>query len=138
MTIDGAGEVMNGSAQVKEKPLLKAGPIVIDVPMPRPEVPEAERCRHRRPDGGRCTDSKAAGKEMCEMHNDWHASVPAALGLPFPEDAVSLQRFLAKMLDLVMTGTVKPHIAKQTETLVKMLFRNAGACEWELQHGRRR
>ena len=123
---------------MKEMPLLKAGPVVIDVPMPRPEVPEAERCTHKRPSGDRCTDSKAAGKQMCEMHHEWHASAPAAMGLPFPEDAVSLQRFLAKMLDLVMTGTVKPHIARQTESLCKMLFRNASACEWELEEQRRK
>src|SRR5436305_8646954 len=134
MKVNGVGEVMNGGSAVKEVPRLMAAPIVIDVPMPRAEVAEADRCVHKRPSGDRCTDSKAEGKEMCEMHADWHASVPAALGLPFPEDAVSLQRFLAKMLDLVMTGRVKPHIARQSESLCKMLFRNASACEWELRN----
>ena len=113
---------------------MDGNPIVINVPFARLEVPAAERCTHKRPSGDSCTDRRAEGKEMCEMHHDWHASAPAVMGLPFPEDAISLQRFLAKMLSLVIAGTVRPHVAKQTESLCKMLFRNTSACEWEIRN----
>ena len=109
-------------------------PMVIDIPFKKLELlPEEERCTNGRETGNRCGEHRMPDKEMCEMHWEWHASVPAVMGLPFPEDAVSLQRFLAKMLDLVMLGTVRPSMAKQTESLCKMLFRNASACEWELR-----
>ena len=112
-------------------------PMVIDIPFKKLEaVPEEERCTNIGEVGNRCVHRRMKGKEMCDLHEEWDASVMAVMGLPFPEDPVSLQRFLAKMLDLVMRGTIRPNVAKQSESLVKMLFRNAGACEWQLRQRR--
>jgi hypothetical protein len=113
---------------------MNGNPIVIDVPFKKLEMLEEERCVNVGPSGARCIERRMDGQQLCDMHGQWQASVPAVMGLPFPEDAVSLQRFLAKMLDLVMLGRVRPNVAKQTESLVKMLFKNAGACEWEMRN----
>jgi hypothetical protein len=104
------------------------GAMVVDVRWGREAetVPEEERCRYIHMDGTRCTSRQAAEKDMCQMHEIWWSSIPAAMGMPFPEDPVSLQLFLGQMTHYVMTGRFELRRLRVIEELCRLMAKNLG------------
>ena len=106
---------------------------VVDIPFAKWDPPAelATGCRHERSDGQRC--GRAIWQnEMCGVHGEWHNTVAAVLGLPFPEDQLSFHRFLLKTLDMVVSGKLQPRQAAAVEGLCKMIYKNLRTGKFEV------
>ena len=64
--------------------------IVIDVAMRAAEVSSGERCTHVGVSGVRCQRRRQDKDGYCRLHGVYENTMMATLGVPLPEDAVSL------------------------------------------------
>jgi len=104
---------------------------VIDIPFAKWEPPKDEGCRVVKSDGTRC--GKPVWQEgMCGVHREWEMTMSAAMGLPFPEDQLSMHRFLLRALDLVVSGKISERRLRAMETLCRMIVRNARVGRYEV------
>jgi hypothetical protein len=72
------------------------------------------------------------GKDaMCHAHETWWRTIPAVYGLPFPEDAVSLQLFLGMTMHYIMTGKFNGKQLAVIQELSRLVSKNVQAVEWE-------
>jgi hypothetical protein len=69
--------------------------------------------------------------ELCHLHESWARTIPSAFGLPFPEDPVSLQMFLALTVHHVMTGKFDSKQCALLLELSRLLTKNVEAVAWE-------
>ncbi len=85
-------------------------------------------CRERRSDGRQCKYPVAEGAAMCRAHAEWKAS---ALGstLPFPDDALGLQRLMAKLLSGLMYEGMDAGKARVAADVCRTMRQNIEACE---------
>jgi len=102
--------------------------IVIDVPMREMQTAieraQERRCAYENIDGERCFRAVMEGKEVCSVHHYWELTSAGTMGLPFPQDAPSLQEFLAKMVNLTVSGELKKGRTAFLETLCRLLAEN--------------
>ena len=101
------------------------GPFVVEIPMknlwpskpiehggheghkgpggtPEPGAESLKICAASRANGTPCSMRAARGKTMCARHERWYQSIPAMLGMPYPEDAVGLQDVMAQVVAMVL------------------------------------
>ena len=100
---------------------------IVDIPFAKWDPPEEKPvgCQHERSDGRRC-GKQVWQNGLCGVHGTWHQTHSAALGLPYPEDAASLHRFLMKALDLVVSGKISERRLAALEALCRMVSRTTG------------
>lgn len=85
-------------------------------------------CQERRTDGRQCRYPVAEGAAMCRAHAEWKAS---ALGstLPFPDDALGLQRLMAKLLSGLLYEGMDAAKARVAADVCRTMRQNIEACE---------
>ena len=105
--------------------------IVIDVAMRAAEVSPGERCTHVGVSGVRCQRRRQDKDGYCRLHGVYESTMMATLGVPLPEDAVSLQLFLTRVLEFVMSGRVRPNQVTSVMQLCKMISQNTREYEWQ-------
>jgi hypothetical protein len=101
-------------------------------------LPEEQRCVHVRSNGARCEGARRAGRERCEIHEEWFASAAAVLGLQFPEDAISLHRMLGTVLGMVVSHRIGFKTSRSVVELCRMLASNLAAYEEEVREVERK
>ena len=84
-------------------------------------------CQERRADGRQCRYPVAEGQEMCRAHAEWRAGPLASL--PFPDDALGLQRLMAKLLSGLLYGKMDPQRARVAADLCRTMRQNLEGCE---------
>ncbi|MCU1312102.1 MAG: hypothetical protein JWO20_3227 [Candidatus Angelobacter sp.] len=107
--------------------------LIVDVPMRMAVVADEERCIHVRSGGARCESARIERSERCAIHHEWFNSHAAAMGLQFPEDAISLHRMLGAVLGMVVSGRVGYKSARSVVELCKMMQNNVRAYEEEVR-----
>lgn len=89
-------------------------------------VAEEDRCTYRwlgSSDHLECTRRKKPGKEMCAIHEEWHASAAAAYGMPCPVDDVSMHLFLMTLMGHLLDGRIYGSVQGQFVSIAKMMMR---------------
>ena len=84
-------------------------------------------CQEQRADGRRCRYPVEEGGEMCRAHAEWRAGPLAAL--PFPDDALGLQRLMAKLLSGLLYGGMDPQRARVAADVCRTMRQNIEGCE---------
>ena len=84
-------------------------------------------CQERRADGRRCRYPVDEGAAMCRAHAEWKAGPLAAL--PFPDDALGLQRLMAKLLSGLLYGGMDPQKARVAADVRRTMRQNIEGCE---------
>lgn len=84
-------------------------------------------CQERRADGRQCRYPVEEGGEMCRAHAEWRAGPLAAL--PFPDDALGLQRLMAKLLSGLLYGKMDPQRARVAADVCRTMRQNIEGCE---------
>ncbi|MGH9669597.1 MAG: hypothetical protein ACRD3A_05730 [Terriglobales bacterium] len=84
-------------------------------------------CQERRADGRRCRYPVEEGGAMCRAHAEWRAGPLAAL--PFPDDALGLQRLMAKLLSGLLYGGMDPQKARVAADVCRTMRQNIEGCE---------
>lgn len=69
---------------------------------------------------------------MCARHSHWYEHLPPLLGMPCPEDAVSLQETLARAVAMVMAGELDAQRAQAVANLCRIMRQNLADCVREL------
>lgn len=117
----------------------RAKPIVIEIPFnpPAPD-PKVRRCRRLRTDGRQCEEAAMEGYEECLRHFRWHSLHVSIQALPLPEDALSLQETLGRAVDMVLSRQITAHEARAVAELCRIMEKNLGRCELELEEMARR
>jgi len=64
---------------------------------------------------------------MCRAHAEWKAGPLAAL--PFPDDALGLQRLMAKLLSGLLYGKMDPQKARVAADVCRTMRQNIEGCE---------
>jgi hypothetical protein len=86
-------------------------------------------CGEMRADGRRCRYPAVDGAVMCRAHAEWRAS---ALGhLPFPDDALGLQRLMANLMGRLMYEGMDPVKARVAADICRTMRQNLEACARE-------
>ncbi|HXE90411.1 MAG TPA: hypothetical protein VNK82_05540 [Terriglobales bacterium] len=119
-----------------------ARPMVVDIPLRREEetrpAPVA-RCVEKRTDGRECGRPAEEGSTRCGMHRQWYQTAAAAMGFPFPGDAIGMHDMLARLFTLVAQGTFPPEHAKVLLDICRLMQKNLreyeGLREWEERNG---
>jgi hypothetical protein len=83
--------------------------------------------QERRADGRRCRYPAEEGGAMCRAHAEWRAGPLAAL--PFPDDALGLQRLMAKLLSGLLYGGMDPQKALVEADVCRPMRQNIEGCE---------
>jgi len=115
------------------------GPLVVEIPLRRNEEQrgageeEAQRCVRLRSDGSQCPFPVLEGYDECLRHARWYQIVPALPGLPYPEDALSLQEMMARAVSQVMCKRLTAGEARAIALLGQVMLRNLRRCERELE-----
>lgn len=79
-------------------------------------------CMGRRADGGPCRYPAREDDELCQAHAEWEKN---PLGfLPFPDDALGLQRVLAMLLGRVLYEKLDPARARAAAEVCRMMQKN--------------
>src|SRR3954464_10891375 len=86
-------------------------------------------CQERRADGRRCPYPVSEGEAMCKAHAEWKAG-PLAL-LPFPDDALGLQRLMAKLLSGLLYEKLDPLKARVAADVCRTMRQNLEGCARE-------
>lgn len=84
-------------------------------------------CQERRADGRQCRYPVVEGGEMCRAHAEWKAGPLAAY--PFPDDALGLQRLMAKLLGGLLYGKMDAQRARVAADLCRTMRQNLEGCE---------
>ena len=84
-------------------------------------------CQERRADGRQCRYPVEEGAAMCRAHAEWRAGPLAAL--PFPDDALGLQRLMAKLLSGLLYGKMDPQRARVAADVCRTMRQNLEGCE---------
>ncbi|HEV2020936.1 MAG TPA: hypothetical protein VGQ94_00245 [Terriglobales bacterium] len=84
-------------------------------------------CQERRADGRQCRYPAEEGGAMCRAHTEWKASPLAAL--PFPDDALGLQRLMAKLLSGLLYGGMDPQKARVAADVCRTMRQNIEGYE---------
>lgn len=84
-------------------------------------------CQERRADGRQCRYPVEEGGAMCRAHAEWKAGPLAAL--PFPDDALGLQRLMAKLLSGLLYGKMDPQRARVAADVCRTMRQNLEGCE---------
>jgi len=107
-------------------------PIVIEIPFgERAAEPKVRRCCRMRTDGRQCESAVLEGYEECLRHFRWYGLPMHAL--PLPEDALSLQEMMVRAVDLVMSKRLTAEEAHAIAELCRIMQKNLGGCEHELE-----
>lgn len=88
-----------------------------------------EMCQEKRADGRRCRYPVAEGETRCRAHAEWKAGPLAQL--PFPDDALGLQRLMTKLLQSLMYENMDPLKAKVVADVCRTMEKNLHACRLE-------
>jgi hypothetical protein len=118
---------MDPISNLEEKRLQYPKAKIIDIPfeaLERREPADGEGCEHTRSNGRACGRPRWGERRYCAVHGEWDQTMASAMGLPFPEDAMSLHRFLLKCLDMVVCGKLNDRRARAVEGLCRMIVRN--------------
>jgi hypothetical protein len=86
-------------------------------------------CQEVRADGRRCRYPAEEGGQSCRAHAEWKVSPLASL--PFPDDALGLQRLMAKLLQGLMYEGMDPLKARVAADVCRTMRANLGACAEE-------
>jgi hypothetical protein len=93
-------------------------------------------CPERRGDGRRCRYPVAEGAAMCKAHAEWKASAIGST-LPFPDDALGLQRLMAKLLSGLMYEGMDPLKARVAADVCRTMRQNLELCAREAAEAER-
>ncbi|MFB3917294.1 MAG: hypothetical protein ACE14M_11230 [Terriglobales bacterium] len=77
-----------------------------------------------RGDGRQCVFPAKEGFDKCERHQRWYASVPPMLGMPYPEDAISLQEVMAQTVAMVLNRELEADKALAVQKLCQTMEKN--------------
>ena len=92
-----------------------------------------KQCDHVRADGLRCGRRAAAGREQCEWHDKWNFQLMVHSGMPYPEDAISIQQVLAETMGLLLCKHITPEEARAVAALCREMRQNLVRFEWEMK-----
>jgi hypothetical protein len=70
---------------------------------------------------------------MCARHSHWYEHLPKMLGMPCPEDALSLQETLARAVAMVMAKEIDAPTAQAVANLCRIMRQNLADCVRELE-----
>ena len=73
--------------------------------------------------GERCA-REASMQERCEVHYQWFVSKLGLMGIPFPEDSMSLQVMLMKALEMVAAQKLDQKRVVAMVEICKMMANN--------------
>ena len=107
--------------------------IPFEMPQPGREVKRGRQCIKLRATGQQCRTPAVDGHEYCLRHEMWYNLAPAVLGMPYPEDSVSLQEVMARTLDLLLSRRITPAMANAIEKLCRLMMRNLSRYREEMQ-----
>jgi hypothetical protein len=111
--------------------------IAIDIPWRELEaervVEVEEGCPRLRASGEMCGMPMEPGSKECSRHERWYSLVPAVFGMPYPEDAVSVQEILARAVSMVVGREMKPEQARAIALLCREMRQNLPAYEREME-----
>jgi hypothetical protein len=106
---------------------------VIEISSREPAAnPEGPRCCRLRSDGRRC-DLPAVEGDQCLHHWRWYSVYTSMHGLPFPEDALSLQEMLGYAVDMVLSRRISAQEAFAIAQLGRVMQKNLVGCELEMR-----
>ncbi len=92
-----------------------------------------QQCSHVRADGLRCGRRAAPGQEQCEWHNKWNFQLMVHSGMPYPEDAISIQQVLAETMGMLLCRHISPEQARAVASLCREMRQNLPRFEWEMK-----
>lgn len=92
-----------------------------------------KQCDHVRADGLRCGRRAAPGREQCEWHDKWNFQLMVHSGMPYPEDAISIQQVLAETLGMVLLKHITPEQGRAVAALCREMRQNLQRFEWEMK-----
>ncbi len=92
-----------------------------------------DACPRLRATGQVCGMPVEPGARECPRHERWYSLVPAVFGMPYPEDAVSVQEILARAVAMVVRREMNPQQARAVAMLCRELRQNVAACEREVE-----
>jgi hypothetical protein len=73
------------------------------------------------------------GARECARHERWYSLVPAVFGMPYPEDAVSVQEILARAVAMVMRREMAPEQGRAIAALCREMRHNLRGYEQEMK-----
>jgi hypothetical protein len=92
-----------------------------------------QQCSHVRADGLRCGRRAAPGREECEWHDKWNYQLMVHSGMPYPEDAISIQQILSEAVGMVLCRHITPEQARAVASLCREMRQNLPRFEWEMK-----
>jgi len=98
------------------------------------EVRKETQCVEHRSDGRRCLWPVMEGRTRCQRHEMWFDEIACVMGMPFPEDALSLQNLMAVTISLMLKGTITPQKANAIANICRVMRQNVFDCKKELEH----
>ena len=97
------------------------------------ELVALTQCSHVRADGLRCGRRAAAGLDQCEWHHRWNFEQMLHSGMPYPEDAISIQQILAEATGMVLNRQITPEQGRTVAMLCREMRQNLMRFEWEMK-----
>jgi hypothetical protein len=91
------------------------------------------RCRVLLSDSSQCESPAIDGFDECIRHARWNTLVPVQAGLPYPEDAVALQEFMARAVSMLLSKRMTAQEAQAVASLCALMLKNLPRCEMELK-----
>lgn len=92
-----------------------------------------KQCTYVRADGLRCGRRAGRGMEECEWHHRWNFELMIHTGMPYPEDAISIQQMLAEAMGMVMHRHITPEQGRAVAALCREMRQNLPRFEWEMK-----
>ena len=108
-------------------------PVAGRQPSEQTDLATIAQCSHTRSDGLRCGRRAAPGREQCEWHDKWNFRLMVHSGMPYPEDAVSIQEVLADTMGLLLNRHITPEQARAVASLCREMRHNLPRFEWEMK-----
>jgi hypothetical protein len=75
----------------------------------------------------------AAEQVNQDWHGDWNFQMMPHTGLPYPEDAISIQHVLAQTMGMMLNRHITPEQARAVAVLCRELRQNLARFEWEMK-----
>ena len=122
--------------------IMENKPMIVDIkiqspavshPSPGENLATIQQCSHVRADGLRCGRRAGPGAEQCEWHGDWNFQMMPHTGLPYPEDAISIQQLLAQTMGMMLNRHITPEQARAAAALCREMRQNLPRFEWEMK-----